>query len=285
MSSASVSRPRASATALAMAAGAVIVVPSPSPLAPRGVTGEGDSTIAVVGSGQLGGGRGRVVDERGGEQVAGVVVDVAFEQGGAEAVGQAAEHLAFGQRAVQDPAGVVDGDVVPDRHFAGLGVDLDDGDVGQEAVGRRGVDGVVGGRGGQPGDRERGREGEPVDAVGQAGRVPVGGAGHPAERHRPVGAYRPPGRSRRPARRRRGRIQHVGGDGPHPLGQLGGGRVHGAGHGDGEAAGVVARADGERPGGGVGAGMDGDVLGPHPEGVGDDPRPPPSGDPGPGAST
>src|SRR5205823_2317459 len=45
------SRPRASATALATAAGAVIVVPSPRPLAPSGVTGDGDSTIAAVGRG------------------------------------------------------------------------------------------------------------------------------------------------------------------------------------------------------------------------------------------
>ncbi len=46
--------------------------------------------------------------------------------------GDAAVHLPVDQQRVDDGAGVVAGDVADEPHLAGVGVDLDDGDVGAE---------------------------------------------------------------------------------------------------------------------------------------------------------
>jgi len=45
-------------------------------------------------------------------------------------------HLALGQHGVQDPATVVHGDVAEEPRLPGLGVDLRDGDVRAEGIGR-----------------------------------------------------------------------------------------------------------------------------------------------------
>ena len=47
-----------------------------------------------------------------GHQVAPLVVHVPLEQRGADAVREAAEHLPVGEQRVEQPPGVVDGDVV-----------------------------------------------------------------------------------------------------------------------------------------------------------------------------
>ena len=82
----------------------------------------------------VGGGGAQVVHERAGEQVAVLVVDDPLEKRRADAVREPAAYLALDDQRVQHPAGVVDAHVVEDAHGAGLALDLDDGDVDQEAV-------------------------------------------------------------------------------------------------------------------------------------------------------
>ena len=73
-----------------------------------------------------------VVGEVGGPRLAvGVVVD-RLEQSLGRALGDAAMHLALREQRVDQRAGVVDRDVLAQAHQAGLGVDLDDGDVRAE---------------------------------------------------------------------------------------------------------------------------------------------------------
>ena len=61
--------------------------------------------------------------------------DVPLEQRGARAVREAAAHLALDEQRVEQPARVVHGHVVEDSHRGrSRAIDLDDGDVGDEAV-------------------------------------------------------------------------------------------------------------------------------------------------------
>ena len=54
-------------------------------------------------------------------------------------------HLSFGDHGVDDAPGVVDRDEAPELDLAGLGVDLDDGDVRAEGERRRpGVEDLLG---------------------------------------------------------------------------------------------------------------------------------------------
>ena len=65
-----------------------------------------------------------------------LVVGDLLEQRLRRALGDAAVLLAGDEQRVEDAAAVVDGDVAHQPHAAGLGVDLDDGDVRAERVRR-----------------------------------------------------------------------------------------------------------------------------------------------------
>ena len=96
---------------------------------------------------------------------------------------QATAHLPFGEERVQQPPRVVHRDVVEDRDLARLGIDLDDRDVGDEAVGRRGRDLILGIRREQVRCGVVRRHREPGLHLGwQRLGIPVGGPGDPAER-------------------------------------------------------------------------------------------------------
>ena len=90
------------------------------------------------GRGQVGCGRREVVDERTREEVSVLVPDVALEERGGGAVGEPAAHLTLGEQRVQEAARVVHRHVVENPDLAGVAIDLDDRDVGNEAVGRGG---------------------------------------------------------------------------------------------------------------------------------------------------
>ena len=81
---------------------------------------------------ELGGGRERVADEGAGQRVAVLVVDDLLVERLRDAGRDAAVHLALRDQRVDQRAGVVDGDEPQQLDRAGLGVDLDDGDVGAE---------------------------------------------------------------------------------------------------------------------------------------------------------
>jgi hypothetical protein len=88
-----------------------------------------------------------VVHEGAGDQLAVLVVDGVLEQRLADALDDAAMDLALDQHRVQDEAEIVDDGVVDDGHHAGVGVDLDLGDVaavgegpGIELDGGRGIE-------------------------------------------------------------------------------------------------------------------------------------------------
>ena len=74
----------------------------------------------------------RVVGEVRRDRVAVAVVADLLEQRLGGALGDAAVDLALEQHRVEHPAGVVAGDVADQLHLAGLGVDLDHGDVRAE---------------------------------------------------------------------------------------------------------------------------------------------------------
>ncbi len=137
------SRPSASATAFASAAGALIVFPSPSPFAPSGVNGRRSLAVGRPERRQIRRRRAEVVHEARGEEVPVLVVGRPLEQSRAGAVREAASHLAVGEERIEEPACVVDGRVVEHAHLAGRPLDLDDGDVDDEAVEGGGGDAVV----------------------------------------------------------------------------------------------------------------------------------------------
>ena len=78
----------------------------------------------------LGRGGQQVVHERAGEELRLVVVRRPLEQHRADALGDAAAHLALDDGGVDQRAAVLDDDVALDRHLTGLDVDLDDRAVG-----------------------------------------------------------------------------------------------------------------------------------------------------------
>ena len=159
----------------------------------------------------VGRGRGEVVDERRGHQVARLVVDVALVQRGGDAVGEPAEHLAVGEERVEEQARVVHRDVVEHPHLARLPLDLDGADVDDEAVGGGGGDAIVVVGRVEVRRRPEGDRGEPRLLAGrQPFGVPVGHAGDPAQREALVAGVRADRvdlrsqlQRRRPGRRRR----------------------------------------------------------------------------------
>ena len=74
-------------------------------------------------------GRRQVVGQRCGEDAAVVVVDDLLQQRVADALGDAAVHLAVGDHRIDDAAGILRHQEFLDLDVAGLHVDLDDGDV------------------------------------------------------------------------------------------------------------------------------------------------------------
>ena len=268
--SSTVSTPSASATAAASAAGALIVVPSPRPFAPRSVNGDGVSRWPSRSGGRSGRRRAEVVHEGAGEQVAVLVVDDALEEGRPGPVREPAAHLALGEERVEQPAGVVDGRVVEDGDGAGLAVDLDDRDVGDEAVrGGRGDAVLVVGRRQVLGGGEGGLVEPGLEAGRKRVRVPVRDARQPPQRDRLLSPPRAP-----LAQLDLGRIAAELGPGDRPelrcdleRGEVDGGRAHA-----GEARGVVAGGDAPRARGRVHFGQDVDLGGIDAERVGDDLR-------------
>ena len=107
------------------------------PLAPSGLRGDGVCVRSVSKRRQVARARDRVGRERAGDVVAVLVEGDLLEQRLRDALGDAAVDLALEQLLVVDAARVVDGDVPDELRQAGLGVDLDDGEVGAERV--RGV--------------------------------------------------------------------------------------------------------------------------------------------------
>ena len=118
-------------------------------------------------------------------QVVGAAVDVFLHQRHADALGDAAVHLAFDQGRVDRPADVVRRVDVQQRHRAELDIDLELGDLRREAVGRVRHALAVGVE----------RHGRRVEVAARRER------GRRRRRRRPVAQVEP----RRRARRRRGR--------------------------------------------------------------------------------
>ena len=85
----------------------------------------------------IGSAEAEVVDEGAREQVAVLVVVHALQQRCAGAVREAAADLPVDEQRVQQPPRVVNGHVVEDVDHPGLAIDLDDGDVDDEAVSGR----------------------------------------------------------------------------------------------------------------------------------------------------
>ena len=126
---------------------------------------------------QVGGHRHAVVEEARVLQLAVVAVDVLLVERPADALRHAALVLALDVARVDGAAGILDRRVAQDRDLAGLGVDLDVGDVGGEARRRAvRVDARVAGDrpAGLAGDRRRCRVsviGLCLPALGPAGRT------------------------------------------------------------------------------------------------------------------
>ena len=120
-------------------------------------------------------GRRQIVGERGGENAAVLVIDDFFEQRVADALRDAAMHLAVGDHRIDDAAGVLRHQELFDLHVAGLHVDFDDRDVAGIGEGARRI--VVAGLG-----KSR------FDLALEAMRLRVGLARKPCDRDRAVGA-------------------------------------------------------------------------------------------------
>ena len=102
------SLPIASVMALMTAAGAAMAPASPQPLMPSGFDGAWGDRHVDLERRQVVGARHAVVHERAGDELAVLVVDGAFEQRLADALGDAAVHLALDDHRVDDRAEVVD---------------------------------------------------------------------------------------------------------------------------------------------------------------------------------
>ena len=215
-----------------------------------------------------------------GDEVAVLVVDDALEERHARAVREAAADLTFGEQRVEQPPGVVDADVVehahcrrcrdrPRRRRRRRGTRAPPRRrpvvrVGRLEVRRRVEGGLV-----QSG----------LDALREAGRVPVARAGEPSKRDRLLAV---PGLRReldvlgsQPSWGRRSPSVRASARGD----------VHGAGTDAGEARGVVAGGDCPGARGGVAAGDDRRSRRARRRGRRRRPAPPPSGGPVPAASS
>ena len=127
---------RASMIAFITAAGAAMVPASPAPLAPSGLV---DVRMPWSRSRWAAGGRrgaGRSPSKRAGQELAAAgVVDDLLHQGLADALDDAAMDLALDDHRVDHRAEVVDGQVAVEPDDAGLGIDLDLGDMGADRPG------------------------------------------------------------------------------------------------------------------------------------------------------
>ncbi len=112
-----------------MAAGAPMAPPSPRPLAPVTEDAAGVSMWCNSIGGISRAVGGSVVGERRGLDIAERVVDDFLEQRIADALRDAAMHLAVGNQRIDDAAGIFDGEEFFDRDAAGFHVDFDDRDV------------------------------------------------------------------------------------------------------------------------------------------------------------
>ncbi len=83
----------ASTTALANAAGGGTVETEPMPLAPRGLVGEGVSSVSRITVGNVRGLGDGIIQQTAGQRLALLAVDHAFAQGLADSLGNAAEDL------------------------------------------------------------------------------------------------------------------------------------------------------------------------------------------------
>ena len=128
----------ASLMALITAAGAPMAPPSPSPLALEMVAARQGLEVVQLDHRDFVRGRRQVVGERRRQDVAVLVVDDLLEQRVADALRDAAVHLAVGDHRVDQAAGVLGDEEALDRHLAGLHVDLDDGHMARigEGAGR-----------------------------------------------------------------------------------------------------------------------------------------------------
>ena len=113
--------PIASVSALMTAAGAAIAPASPQPLMPSGLHGDLVVVMSTLSIGQVVGARHAVVHQRAGDELAVLVVDRALEQRLADALRDAAVHLALDDHRVDHGAEVVDRGPGDDLALAGLG--------------------------------------------------------------------------------------------------------------------------------------------------------------------
>ena len=122
------------------AASAPVVPASPAPLTPSGLVVQGTGCSDRVEGRQHVGARHRVVHEGAGQELAVAGRTPRLPQRLADALGDAAMHLALHQHRVEDLADIVHRGVARDLDRAGLGIDLDLGDVaavGEVAAGPR----------------------------------------------------------------------------------------------------------------------------------------------------
>ena len=144
-------RASASLTAFITAQIAPSVPASPTPLTPNGLRSVNEWLLPSVEVAEIVGPRHAVILERARQQLAavGVVGDV-FHQHLADALDDAAMDLPLAQQRVQHRADIVDRDIAGELHLAGLGVDLDLGEMRAARKGRRAVRAEIGALG-EPG--------------------------------------------------------------------------------------------------------------------------------------
>ena len=207
-----------------------------------------------------------VVHEGAREQVAVLVVMHALQQRCAGAVYEAAADLPLDEQRVQQPPRIVNGHVVEDLDHPRLAIDLDDGDVDDEAVSGRRGDAVLGVRRREVRRRvERGLMEAGFEPRRKGVRVPVRGAGEPSQRDARIAKPRLPVAERDLVCLA---VQCLRRDRPQLRGDLRRGEMHGGRAHAREPRRVVAR--GNAPGARrcVDVGQDVDVLGPDAERVG-----------------
>ena len=124
----------ASMTAFATAAVDAIVPVSPAPLTPAGWASVGVSVPFDLERGEEVGLRDGVVHHRARHELAAFVVGAVLPERLCDALGDAPVYLAVDDHRVDHLADVVDRDVALERHLAGLGVDVHDGDVRSNEV-------------------------------------------------------------------------------------------------------------------------------------------------------
>ena len=74
-----------------------------------------------------------IVHEAGSQQLTVIVINHCFVQGPTEPLGHTAMDLTFDQQGVEGKTNVLDGEVLEGRDMAGVGIDMDFDEVGDEA--------------------------------------------------------------------------------------------------------------------------------------------------------